>query len=87
MCSTTGPKYFFQPSALGPNGGGFSAPVAYASSPQATTDVGNPANVPAPPPQGPAAAAPSNPMQSMLSRMMRFWGGGARSGPQRSLMS
>jgi hypothetical protein len=84
MCQTTGPKFFLPPNALGSTGN-YAAPVNYPSSPQATTDVGNPANVPAP--AAPAAttpAPPTNPLRPVNSGM--FGGGASNPFLQRMMM-
>lgn len=65
MCSTSGPKMFFQPSELGSQGNDMA--TVHASNPQPTTDVGFTPQPPPPPPPTPPTPAPSP-----------VWGGGPR---------
>lgn len=85
MCSTTGPKIFGPPTGV-VSGGTFAPPVNYASSPQATANVGGvtpptPPAPPTPPMPGPAQGAQSQLKRASQNPFTYAWGGGgARSG-------
>jgi hypothetical protein len=82
MCQTTGPKYFFPPNQIGSSG--VAPPVNYASSPQATADASNPANLPKPPQPQPVppvtGGASGNPATDPMSQIRRLFGGGGMFG-------
>lgn len=81
MCSSTGPKMFGAPQGL-QTGGTFAPPVNYASSPQATANVGS-VTPPTPPPPvaPPPMGAPKSQLRQVSENPLRFAGGyGGRGG-------
>lgn len=74
MCSSTGPKSFGAPQGL-QTSGTFAPPVNYASSPQATANVGSTAPPPPPAPAVPPTSAPKSNLLRITQNPLGFAGG------------